>query len=75
MRAQVTVYDGPKECADTDKVTAGRHLSMHYTGKIDASSKTGEQVLLGRTSELDFHWPKQSAVGLTEYRICQGNHI
>ena len=36
----VTVYEGPTEC--DRKVTAGDQLSMHYTGTIDASSKTGE---------------------------------
>jgi len=39
---QVTVYEGPKECEDVDKVVSGRYLSMHYTGTIDATSAAGE---------------------------------
>mmetsp|Transcript_1565 Transcript_1565/g.2147 ORF Transcript_1565/g.2147 Transcript_1565/m.2147 type:complete len:210 (-) Transcript_1565:212-841(-) len=39
----VTVTDGPKECEDSDKVLAGKYLSMHYTGTIDESSATGEK--------------------------------
>lgn len=38
---KVTVYDGPTECADEDKVVAGKSLGMHYTGTIDKSSTTG----------------------------------
>ena len=34
-------YGGPTECADEDKVVAGKQLGMHYTGTIDESSKTG----------------------------------
>ena len=37
----VTVYEGPTECEDSEKVVAGKYLSMHYTGTIDASSATG----------------------------------
>jgi len=40
---KVTVYEGPTECEDGDKVKAGDHLSMHYTGTIDESSETGEK--------------------------------
>merc|ERR1711956_114725 len=40
---KVDVYDGPKECDDTQKVKKGDHLSMHYTGTIDQSSATGEK--------------------------------
>uniref|UniRef100_A0A7S1H5P0 peptidylprolyl isomerase n=1 Tax=Thalassionema nitzschioides TaxID=33649 RepID=A0A7S1H5P0_9STRA len=39
----VTVTDGPKECDDSEKVAAGQHVSMHYTGTIDESSETGEK--------------------------------
>lgn len=39
---KVDVYEGPKECDDSEKVVAGRFLSMHYTGTIDKSSKAGE---------------------------------
>jgi FKBP-type peptidyl-prolyl cis-trans isomerase len=39
----VTVYEGPKECEDADKVKSGDFLSMHYTGTIDKSSATGEK--------------------------------
>jgi FKBP-type peptidyl-prolyl cis-trans isomerase len=39
----VTVYEGPKECEDADKVKVGDHVSMHYTGTIDESSATGEK--------------------------------
>jgi len=38
---KVDVYEGPKTCEDSEKVTAGRYLSMHYTGTIDASSEAG----------------------------------
>jgi len=38
---KVTQYAGPTECEDTDKVKVGDQLGMHYTGTIDASSKTG----------------------------------
>eukprot|EP00980_Cylindrotheca_fusiformis_P012175 scaffold2945_cov99-Cylindrotheca_fusiformis.AAC.4 len=37
----VTVYEGPKECEESERVQAGKYLSMHYTGKIDESSETG----------------------------------
>ena len=40
---KVNVYDGPKECADEDKVVSGKNLAMHYTGTIDESSATGEK--------------------------------
>jgi len=40
---KVTVYEGPKECEDSEKVKAGDYLSMHYTGTIDESSATGEK--------------------------------
>jgi FKBP-type peptidyl-prolyl cis-trans isomerase 2 len=38
---KVTQYEGPTECGDADKVKKGDQLGMHYTGTIDASSKTG----------------------------------
>uniref|UniRef100_A0A7S1VHK8 peptidylprolyl isomerase n=1 Tax=Grammatophora oceanica TaxID=210454 RepID=A0A7S1VHK8_9STRA len=38
-----TVYEGPKECDDSEKVKAGMHLTMHYTGTIDQTSETGEK--------------------------------
>jgi len=53
----VTVYEGPKECEDVDKVVAGKYLSMHYTGTIDASSAAGEagmQFDSSRNSESTF---------------------
>jgi hypothetical protein len=40
---KVTVYDGPTECADSEKVKNGDYLNMHYTGTIDESSETGEK--------------------------------
>jgi len=40
---KVDVYDGPTECSDEEKVSAGHHLSMHYTGTIHESSETGEK--------------------------------
>jgi len=43
VEVSVTVYDGPKECDDADKVKSGDNLSMHYTGTIDESSETGEK--------------------------------
>ena len=39
----VSVYEGPTECEDADKVKAGDYLKMHYTGTIDESSATGEK--------------------------------
>mmetsp|Transcript_73303 Transcript_73303/g.122401 ORF Transcript_73303/g.122401 Transcript_73303/m.122401 type:complete len:208 (-) Transcript_73303:171-794(-) len=38
---QVKQYEGPTECEEANKVKAGDQLGMHYTGTIDASSKTG----------------------------------
>merc|ERR1719468_969280 len=38
----VKVYEGPTDCADIERVKVGDQLHMHYTGTIDASSKTGE---------------------------------
>lgn len=40
---KATVYEGPKECDDADKVKAGNYLKMHYTGTIDESSPTGKK--------------------------------
>jgi len=37
----VKQYEGPTECEDADTVKKGDQLGMHYTGTIDASSKTG----------------------------------
>jgi len=38
---KVTVIEGPTECTDEEKVSAGNYLSMHYTGTIDESSEAG----------------------------------
>jgi len=40
---KVTVYEGPTECEDSDKIASGNYLTMHYTGTIDESSNTGEK--------------------------------
>jgi len=40
---KVTVYEGPTECEDSDKIASGNYLTMHYTGTIDESSETGEK--------------------------------
>jgi FKBP-type peptidyl-prolyl cis-trans isomerases 1 len=40
---KVTVYEGPLDCADSEKVKNGDYLNMHYTGTIDESSETGEK--------------------------------
>uniref|UniRef100_A0A7R9W2S5 peptidylprolyl isomerase n=1 Tax=Pseudictyota dubia TaxID=2749911 RepID=A0A7R9W2S5_9STRA len=40
---KVDVYEGPKECDESEKVSDGRFLKMHYTGTIDESSETGEK--------------------------------
>ena len=40
---KVDVYDGVKECEDSEKVKSGDYLKMHYTGTIDESSETGEK--------------------------------
>ena len=56
---QVTVYDGVKECDAKDQLKVGEQVSMHYTGTIDASSKTGKagkqfDSSRGRGSTFDF---------------------
>jgi len=43
LSVKVDVYDGPKECEDTEKVKNGQQLTMEYTGSIDQSSETGEK--------------------------------
>ena len=43
MATKVTVYEGPKECEDNEKVLKGNYLKMHYSGTIDESSPTGEK--------------------------------
>ena len=40
---KVDVYEGPTECDNAAKVMTGSYLQMHYTGKIDESSETGEK--------------------------------
>ena len=40
---KVTVYEGPTECDAADKTKKGSFLGMHYTGKIDETSATGEK--------------------------------
>ena len=42
-RMMVDQYEGPKTCADDEKVQPGQFLSMHYTGTIHKSSATGEK--------------------------------
>eukprot|EP00419_Tripos_fusus_P002942 CAMPEP_0172668644 /NCGR_PEP_ID=MMETSP1074-20121228/9187_1 /TAXON_ID=2916 /ORGANISM="Ceratium fusus, Strain PA161109" /LENGTH=216 /DNA_ID=CAMNT_0013485311 /DNA_START=27 /DNA_END=677 /DNA_ORIENTATION=+ len=39
---KVRQYEGPEECEESDRVKEGDQLGMHYTGTIDASSKTGK---------------------------------
>ena len=41
LNRQVKQYEGPTECEEGDRVKPGDQLGMHYTGTIDASSKTG----------------------------------
>jgi hypothetical protein len=41
LNRQVQQYEGPTECEEGDRVKPGDQLGMHYTGTIDASSKTG----------------------------------
>jgi len=43
LSVKVDVYDGPKECEDSEKVKNGQQLTMEYTGSIDQSSETGEK--------------------------------
>lgn len=38
---QIDVYEGPTECDESNTVTVGDRLGMHYTGTIDPSSPTG----------------------------------
>ena len=38
----VTVYEGPPECVEDDRVKVGDQLAIHYSGSIAESSKTGE---------------------------------
>ena len=59
MATKVTVYEGPKECEDKEKVQKGNFLKMHYTGTIDESSPTGEKKKefdssRGRNQTFDF---------------------
>ena len=42
-RMNVTLYGGPKDCADDEKVKKGQYLSMHYVGTIDETSAAGEK--------------------------------
>ncbi len=42
MKPSVTVYDGPTECTDEEKVKNGDYVSMHYTAKIDESTSKEE---------------------------------
>ena len=37
----VDVYEGSKDCIDIDRVKKGDLITVHYTGKIDATSATG----------------------------------
>jgi FKBP-type peptidyl-prolyl cis-trans isomerase len=39
---EVDVYDGPEECSDGDRVVDGKYVTVHYIGRIDNSSETGE---------------------------------
>ncbi len=39
----VTIYEGPIECADEDKVKEGDYISVVITGKIDETSEVGEK--------------------------------
>lgn len=39
---RISVYDGPKECNDADRVGVGDLVAIHYTGRIDSSSSSGE---------------------------------
>jgi FKBP-type peptidyl-prolyl cis-trans isomerase len=56
---KVNQYEGPKECGAEDTIEEGNFLTMHYTGKIDESSETGEKGLkfdssLDRDMTFDF---------------------
>mmetsp|Transcript_26213 Transcript_26213/g.57403 ORF Transcript_26213/g.57403 Transcript_26213/m.57403 type:complete len:222 (+) Transcript_26213:190-855(+) len=42
-RMNVTLYGGPKDCTDDEKVKKGQYLTMHYVGTIDETSATGEK--------------------------------
>ena len=37
----VNVYDGPTDCAETDRVLPWDYIEMHYVGTIDGSSASG----------------------------------
>jgi len=39
----VDIYAGPKECEEEDMVRSGKFATIHFTGSIHSSSKTGEQ--------------------------------
>jgi hypothetical protein len=41
LNRQVKQYEGATECEDGDRVKPGDQLGMHFTGTIDASSKSG----------------------------------
>lgn len=42
QESRISVYEGPMECDEADKVKVGDSLGMHYVGTIDQSSKAGE---------------------------------
>uniref|UniRef100_A0A6V2QRQ7 peptidylprolyl isomerase n=1 Tax=Ditylum brightwellii TaxID=49249 RepID=A0A6V2QRQ7_9STRA len=42
---KIEVYEGPTDCADEEKIHSGHFVRIHYSGKIDESSATGQKGL------------------------------
>ena len=38
---KINIYEGPRECDESNKVKVGDKVGIHYTGTIDESSKNG----------------------------------
>jgi hypothetical protein len=39
---KINIYEGPRECDESNKVKVGDKVGIHYTGTIDESSKNGK---------------------------------
>ena len=61
----VKVYEGPTDCDDAERVKDGVYVSIHYIGKIDESSKTGEKgKIFENSQDLDDGKPFNFHIGL-----------
>lgn len=41
-KVEINVYEGPKDCAEKDKIACEKYVALHYRAKIDDSSDAGE---------------------------------